>query len=44
MTTGDDQLSGWAEKHQNVLVAQSCPVLCNSMDFSLPGFSVHGIL
>ena len=27
-----------------VLAAQSCPTLCNSMDCSLPGFSVHGIL
>ena len=26
------------------LVAQSCPTLCNPMDCSLPGFSVHGIL
>ena len=25
-------------------VAQSCPTLCNPMDCSLPGFSVHGIL
>ena len=25
-------------------VAQSCPSLCNPMDCSLPGFSVHGIL
>ena len=24
-------------------VAQSCPPLCDSMDCSLPGFSVHGI-
>ena len=24
------------------LVAQSCPVLCNPMDCSLPSFSVHG--
>ena len=24
--------------------AQSCPTLCNPMDCSLPGFSVHGIL
>ena len=24
------------------LVAQSCPTLCNSMDCSLPGTSVHG--
>ena len=23
---------------------QSCPTLCNPMDYSLPGFSVHGIL
>ena len=27
-----------------VLVAQSCPILCDPMDCSLPGFSVHGIL
>ena len=27
-----------------VLVAQSCPALCNSMDRSPPGSSVHGIL
>ena len=25
-------------------VAQSCPTLCDPMDYSLPGFSVHGIL
>ena len=25
-------------------VAQSCPALCDPMDCSLPGFSVHGIL
>ena len=24
-------------------VAQSCPTLCNLMDWSLPGFFVHGI-
>ena len=24
--------------------AQSCPVLCDTMDCSPPGFSVHGIL
>ena len=23
---------------------QSCPTLCSPMDYSLPGFSVHGIL
>ena len=27
-----------------VLVAQSCPALCDPTDCSLPGFSVHGIL
>ena len=27
-----------------VLVAQSCPTLCNPMDYNLPGFSFHGIL
>ena len=26
-----------------LLIAQSCPTLCNPMDCSLPGFSVHGI-
>ena len=27
-----------------VLVAQSCPILCDPIDCSLPGFSVQGIL
>ena len=27
-----------------VLVAQSCPRLCNPMDCNLPGFTVHAIL
>ena len=26
-----------------LLIAQSCLTLCNPLDFSLPGFSVHGI-
>ena len=26
-----------------VLVAQLCPTLCNPMDYSLPGSSVHGL-
>ena len=30
-------LMWWSE------VAQSCPTLCNPMDCSLPGFSIHGI-
>ena len=25
------------------LVAKSCPALCDFMDYSSPGFSVHGI-
>ena len=27
-----------------VLCAQSCPTLCNPMEYSPPGFSIHGIL
>ena len=27
-----------------MLVTESCPTLCNPMDSSLPGSSVHGIL
>ena len=27
-----------------MLVAKSCPTVCEAMDCSLPGFSVHGIL
>ena len=27
-----------------VLVTLSCPTLCDPMDYSLPGFSVHRIL
>ena len=30
--------------HVCVLVTQSCPTLCDPMDCSLPGSSVHGIL
>ena len=28
----------------HVQLLQSCPALCNPMDYSLPGSSVHGIL
>ena len=31
-------------KHRKVKVAQSCLTLCDSMDYSPPGSSVHGIL
>ena len=30
--------------YSKVLVAHSCPTLCDRMDCSLPGSSVHGIL
>ena len=33
------------DSHQvKMSVAQSCPTLCDSIDCSPPGFSVHGIL
>ena len=31
-------------KKVKVLVIQSCPIFFDSMDYSLPGSSVHGIL
>ena len=36
----------WFSKNEKVkvLVFQSCPTLCNPMDYSPPGSSVHGIL
>ena len=33
----------WRMCTLKVLVAQSCPGLCNPMDCSLPGFSIHGV-
>ena len=32
------------ERKVKALAAHSCPTLCDSMDCSPPGFSVHGIL
>ena len=32
-----------AKVHMCVLVTQSCPTLCDPMDYSPPGSSVHGI-
>ena len=29
--------------HACVLVAYLCPPICHPMDYSLPGFTVHGI-
>ena len=34
----------WAELKVKVLVTQSCPTLCDPMDYRPPGSSVHGIL
>ena len=34
----------WRKKRKESEVAQSCPTLCNPVDCSLPGSSVHGIL
>ena len=31
-------------KNMKVLVAQSCPTLCYTIDYISPGSSVHGIL
>ena len=36
--------SSFSESEVKVLVAQLCPTLCNPMDGSPPGSSVHGIL
>ena len=33
----------WKERKKGNEVAQSCPTLCNPVDCSLPGFSIHGI-
>ena len=46
--TVDPQVCPWTFPGNNasvsVLVAQSCPTLCDPMDCSPPGPSVHGIL
>ena len=33
--------TGYRRKESEV--TQSCPTLCDSMDYSLPGSSIHGI-
>ena len=35
--------STWLLHPCTCMCAQSCPTLCNPMDWSLPGYSVHGI-
>ena len=37
------KMLGWM-KHKEKEVTQSCPTLCDPMDSSLPGSSIHGIL
>ena len=37
-------LPRWKDVCCCCLVTKSCPILCNLMDCSLPGSSVHGIL
>ena len=34
----------WHEKVVKALVTQSCPTLCDPIDYSPPGSSVHGVL
>ena len=41
---GLTQFEATAEKDSVVLVVQSCPTVCDPMDCSLPGSSLHGIL
>ena len=38
-----DRRVGGEESESESDVAESCPTLCDSMDYSLPGSSVHGI-
>ena len=44
--TGNQISNVWQQNHALLccLVTQSCLMLCHSMDWSLPGSSVHGIL
>ena len=44
MIPGQGTRSHMPQLRPCVLVAQSCPILCDSMDCSPPGSSVHGIL
>ena len=44
LTEAEDIKKRWQEYTESESeVAQSCPTLCDPMDCSLPGFSVHGI-
>ena len=39
-----DEITRFCSHSLKVLVTQLCPILCDPMDCSLPGSSVHGIL
>ena len=39
-----DRISPWSYRKLQVVCAQSCPTLCDPMNCSLPGSSIHGIL
>ena len=41
VTMGNIYRSSLKESEREV--AQSCPILCDPMDYSLPGFAIHGI-
>ena len=43
-TPGTQKGSPISLKESEIEVARSCPTLCDPVDYSLPGFSVHGIL
>ena len=36
--------TSYLKNRKAVLIIQSCPTLCNPVDCSLPGSSVHGLL
>ena len=42
--THDGLMPSWLHTALKVLVAQSGPAVCNPMDYSLTGSSIHGIL
>ena len=44
LSTKEDPCFFWCQWKAVCVHAQSCPTLCNPMDCSLPGSSVHGIL
>ena len=39
-----EQAEKWSVFEKSVLATRSSPTLCNLMDYSPPGSSVHGIL